>query len=244
MTKKIEGIVSNFQEFGEDFSFFIQNPNDLIQKNHLDGKLYEYEELNLIRKYSNNCHIFYDIGSNVGNHGIFMAKVLNASKVYTFEANPFAAEILKINVLLNNLSRVVDTSYLCMGIGDKVSNLELRVPNINNIGGARLIEETAGGKNLESVKVACLPLDTLNLGFGPDFVKVDVEGMEISVLKGMNKIISHYKPHLFIEVDNSNALFFDEWLMDNDYMKIESFQRYPQNVNHLVAHKVSKLNPL
>ena len=40
---------------------------------------------------------------------------------------------------------------------------------------------------------------------------------------------------MFVEVDNANADAFSSWVLANDYAIAESFQRYPQNVNHMVV---------
>ena len=41
-----------------------------------------------------------------------------------------------------------------------------------------------------------------------DFIKIDVEGMEIKVLNGMKALISRCRPTLFVEIDNDNAQVF------------------------------------
>ena len=43
------------------------------------------------------------------------------------------------------------------------------------------------------------------------FVKIDVEGKEISVIKGMNKTIERYRPFILFEDHNGNTL---RYIMD------------------------------
>ncbi len=241
----MQGTISRFQAFDKDFSFFVENPDDLIQKVHLGGRLYENRELKLIRKHGRDSRIFFDIGSNVGNHAVFIAKVLGAQKIYAFEANPAVAEILKINVLLNGLADVIDTSYLGIGLGERLGTFKVTYPQKNNVGAARLVEDPVGEANGESdadadsrgARVMVSPLDALSIGRAPGFVKIDVEGMEIAVLKGMAKTIQRYKPKIFVEVDDENAVQFDQWLACNGYVKVDNFKRYASNENFVVVHQ-------
>ena len=44
------GTICEFIAHGKRFNFFVSNPDDLIQKHHIRGKLYETEELEIIKK--------------------------------------------------------------------------------------------------------------------------------------------------------------------------------------------------
>lgn len=240
--KSISGVISTFVDFSSEFSFFVENNEDLIQRHHLAGRLYENEELGIIQKYGGDAKVFFDVGANVGNHSVFIAKVLNPLRVFSFEANPAAAKILKINVLLNNLSLVVDTSYLGIGLGAGIGQFRVVCPQKNNMGAARLIENR-GRMNFDepnlqdAIRVLVSPLDALNIQMAPDFVKIDVEGMELDVLKGMSEMIGRYRPKIFVEVDNKNSDEFDNWILLNNYEKVAHFKRYASNINYMIVHK-------
>jgi hypothetical protein len=62
----------------------------------------------------------------------------------------------------------------------------------------------------ELVSVESLTLDDFfeNRQVRPDVIKIDVEGAEINVLRGMKKIIQEHKPILFIEVHPSKLPIF------------------------------------
>lgn len=237
--RRYEGTISSFFYLRNEFTFFVSNPNDAIQRHHAQGQLYEIEELNIIREHAGNARVFYDIGSNVGNHAVFMAKVMKAEKVIAFEANPLTVEMLKLNIALNGVGACFDASYLGMGLGETEGRFTLHTP-VNNLGGTRLRSATTNsGQAVSEVQVAVRPLDALSLGHLPDFVKIDVEGMEIAVLNGMRKTIQKAKPRMFIEVDNVNAASFEQWVVENDYEKIARFKRYPSNENFMIAHRSS-----
>jgi FkbM family methyltransferase len=238
---KFNGTIANFSDFNRRFSFFIENEHDLIQRHHLNCELYENEELQIISSYTKGANIFFDIGANVGNHTAFFSQVLDAERIVCFEANPFTAEILKINILLNDISEIVNSSYLGIGIGDSFGNFQVTYPQKNNIGAARLLELSNEdiSNNLETpvAVVPVIPLDSLNVLEIPDFIKIDVEGMELSVLKGMHHMINSYRPKLFIEVDNINLENFYEWVNINQYEIVDEFKRYKANQNFMLLPK-------
>lgn len=231
----LDGTIVKFESHGKLFNFFIENKLDLIQKHHLSGCLYEKEELALISKHLQPNSVVYDIGANVGNHAIFFATILASKRVICFEANPTTAELLQININLNNLTEVINTEYLGIGLGDSLDVCEITYPQVNNIGAAQLsknINVSADG-NLSAV---VMPLDRLNLKELPDFIKIDVEGMEVQVLNGMSNIISMTHPTMFIEVDNKNRDAFNQWIAKYHYVIVDSYKRYPANENFLIKH--------
>jgi methyltransferase FkbM-like protein len=86
-------------------------------------------------------------------------------------------------------------------------------------------------------KVPVLPLDSLNITTSErvGFIKLDVEGMELDVLRGAEKFIESYRPTMFVEVDNQNAAGFNDWVASNGYRISERFRRYPQCENFLIV---------
>lgn len=231
-----EGRYVTFGEFDESFTFFIDNPADLIQSRHASRRLYEREELEIIRAYAPLSGIFYDIGANVGNHAVFMGKVLRAKKVYPFEANPRAAEILRKNIIANDLADVIDTAFLGYGIGLEGDSLQIFNPQQNNLGAARLKKKPEGSDDLSYFgSVEIRSIDNLALRDDPDFIKIDVEGMEIDVLSGMIETIAKCRPPIFIEVNSGNVGTFNQWTVDNHYEVQQEFVRYKSSVNFMIT---------
>ena len=73
--------------------------------------------------------------------------------------------------------------------------------------------------------------DALLRGVGPDFLKIDVEGMELRVLRGLRKTIGRRRPAIFIEVDVRNADAVTNWIDVHRYAIAARFKRYPANEN-------------
>lgn len=226
---------ARFSQYGEAFTFFVENTSDLIQSRHASGKLYEIEELDIIRSYAPADAVFYDIGANVGNHTIFMGNVLKARRIYPFEANARAAAILKRNIIANGLDHVIDGQYLGIGVGVDGATLHVFNPQENNLGAARLKRKRADEDEGYFGAVEIRSIDALHIPDAPDFVKIDVEGMEIQVLQGMSEAIANSRPAIFIEVNNVNLGSFSSWASENSYVIKEEFTRYKSSVNFMAV---------
>src|SRR5512132_1587144 len=216
---KIDGTIVSARIRGKNVSFFVADETDLIQKEHFNGKFYESEELKIISEFFPSGGIFVDIGANVGNHAVFVARFLSPLKVIVIEPNPAAFEILKANIALNHLS-VVDASYLGIGLSN-TSARAVAMTQAGNLGVThlRFSEEPSG--------LRVVPGDALLFGHRIDVLKIDVEGMEIEVLEGLKRTIAKQRPLIFIEVDNCNVGKFFEWATINRYYIAASSSRRP-----------------
>ena len=67
-----------------------------------------------------------------------------------------------------------------------------------------------------------------------DFIKIDVEGMEMQVLGGLAQTLERCRPVIFIEVDEANRADFLDWVEANHFDIAATFRRYPVNENFLL----------
>jgi FkbM family methyltransferase len=224
---KISGTIVRDIIDGKDVSFFVFDPNDAIQKHHMEGQFYEREELELISKFWRADRAFLDIGSNVGNHAIFASKFLSTPKIIVFECNLLAIDMLRINLLLNKCDNV-DTRFLGVAVGAADDLVRVvQDPFDNNLGGASVEIDGQGD-------TVILPADSVLQGESIGFVKIDVEGLEMEVLSGLSDTIRRWRPHMFIEVMDKNAEAFLAWVANSSYHVAGTIQRYPAVVNYLV----------
>jgi hypothetical protein len=88
------------------------------------------------------------------------------------------------------------------------------------------------------INVEALTLDAYAADHDPPtMIKIDVEGAEIEVLKGAQRLISRTRPVLLFEVHHrQTATFLQDQLCQNDY-KMESLAGYPNFAfpRHLLA---------
>lgn len=204
----------------------VANPGDAIQKEHMAGRFYEPDELDIIRRHFRPGGVFLDIGSNVGNHAVFAALVLHADRVIVIEPNPVAIAVLRANVALNRLGDVIDGRWLGCGLGGSAAEGFGVRAGAMNLGGGRMV---AGGGDLRIVTG-----DAVVDGGHVDFLKIDVEGMELEVLAGFSETIGRCRPSLFIEVDTENAAGFETWVAENGYRIAARHKRYMRNENFMI----------
>jgi FkbM family methyltransferase len=235
MATQLAGKISSAVVEGVDVIFFVTDESDEIQRYHAKGEFYEAEELQIIREYFPRGGTFVDVGSNVGNHAIFVSKFLDPAQIIVIEPNPPAIAILKVNILLNGLQRLVDTSNLGVGLSDTSGKAWAYTPPAN-LGATQLRIETADGP------LSLIPGDVILQDRRVDFLKIDVEGMELKALAGLEQTISKWRPPMFVEVDDENAGSFEEWLETYNYEAIRKYRRYPVNENYMVVPKETGRN--
>jgi FkbM family methyltransferase len=224
--------IARAQIWGQTVLFTITNPNDAIQKSHLQGQFYEGEELEIIAKFVEPGAVFCDIGANIGNHSLFALKYLRISKAIVFEPNPAAIAVLLSNLTLNGVIDRCDTSRLGFGLSDtEASGFKMFVPQRNNLGGGRMVA-TEGEGSLDVFRG-----DDALVGQSVDFIKIDVEGMEMKVLAGLSETIAQQRPRIFVEVDRGNADDFNAWVERNCYSVKARFKRYRANENFMLIPK-------
>lgn len=210
---------------GKSVTFLSSHFKDLIQRDHMRGRFYEPEELAIISKHMKPGLVFCDIGSNVGNHAVFVGLFLEPAKIFCFEPNPDVIPTLRANIALNGLDECCDLSFLGYGLGrSDEESYGVSFRQINT-GAARLQE---GGGD-----IAIRAADTLLAGQAVNFVKIDVEGMELDVLDGLAGTLEKQRPMVFIEVQNDNIDAVQDRFAAWGYLLSEEFRRYPQNINFM-----------
>lgn len=206
--------------------FAVDLEKDPIQRHHRKGQFYEAKELRALKVEFPKNGVFVDIGANVGNHGLYAAMFLEAKQVIPFEPNPLAYRLLIHNVALNGLDAQFDLSKLGVGLSDQDAGGYAMEERNRNLGAAKMLP---GEGDLQVFRG-----DTLLSGIAPDFIKIDVEGMELNVLRGLDESIAKNRPGLLVEVDNENEDEFRNWVDRNEYDIQDVIQRYKTNKNFML----------
>jgi FkbM family methyltransferase len=227
MIQKTDGtIVANVIN-NRKIYFYVTNRNDEIMRCHYEGNFYEREELQIISKNFGDHGVFVDIGANVGNHTLYISQFTGALKVIPLEPNPVALAVLKINLLLNRCSNV-DTRFLGIALAASDRRLQEKTPPANNLGHTEYVDDP-GGNTL------AVSGDALLLNEPIEFIKLDVEGMEMDILSGLHNTIARWRPRLFVEVWDERLPAFQSWCDKARYQVADQFRRYKAIQNYLVA---------
>jgi len=151
--------------------------------------------------------VFYDIGANVGFFTVIGARLVGAAgRVYAFEPVPENAAAVRRNVQLNAFQNVVVLEKAVSRMGGQG---ELWVAEYS--GGSALATAVPPPDTVGTMLVDLVAIDDLVAQKElepPAVVKIDVEGAELDVLKGMTKTIQAYKPSLIYEIDDGDAAAF------------------------------------
>lgn len=152
---------------------------------------------------------FYDIGANVGFFSVLASRFVGPSgMVYAFEPVTANAAAIRRNLGLNAVShaRVFDVA-----LADRSGSGELFVTPWD--GGASLKPDVIRKSDaVQRQAVRLVTLDELVEAEGlrlPSVVKIDVEGAEMPVLKGMQRTIAACMPILVYEVDGGDRDDFE-----------------------------------
>lgn len=177
-----------------------------------------FYESTLLNKWTvlfQNAKYILDIGANIGNHTVFWAKTLTVEKIVSFEPYPPNYELLCKNIVDNHLSCV---QTFDKAVGEKTGVVKVK----------KFSPENYGGTSFQYVKEdecidTSIPVCSLDEFFPQlqlpqiDFVKIDTEGFELSVLKGMQQIINCYKPTIWVEVSKTTVAEVYQMLCAQEY---------------------------
>lgn len=160
-----------------------------------DDNFYELDNLSYLKeKYLRPGMYILDIGANIGNHTIYFAKKCGAAHVFCFEPQKDVFDILSRNIELNQLDNVC-TPYN-HALGSNAGNAKIAAYNRANCGGTSLTMDEDGDIGVRTLDEMKLP--------SIDFIKIDVEGFELEVLKGGEKLLREGSPTLYMEIQDDN----------------------------------------
>jgi|LakMenEpi03Aug12_release.lakeMendotaPanAssembly.Ray.scaffolds.fasta_scaffold299146_1 FkbM family methyltransferase len=161
--------------------------------NFINGGKYEEEYYHLLASFRNPETVFLDIGANLGVFSLRFSKIIKKGKIIAFEPNPTIYKLLSRSIHLNGLSNVIKSYNY--GASDKNFEGFLSVPS-NHAGGASISENFNG---TEGFNISAKVLDELLSDLDHfDIAKIDVEGHELNVLKGMSKLLARSKECIII----------------------------------------------
>lgn len=136
--------------------------------------------------------VFVDVGAYIGLYSLPAAKIVGAKgRVIAFEPYPGSRDLLDANVALNSVAGIVRVESCA--IGDETGTRELRAAGVCSINTltpstVKAFAEDQPVSTLE-VSVTTLDLYCQQRQIVPTFVKIDVEGWELHVLRGMERVL-------------------------------------------------------
>jgi FkbM family methyltransferase len=206
------------------YKWIIDNHNDTIQQHLINNTFFGLQELQYMSQFIDDNTIVLDIGANIGNHTVYFAKETKAKQVYCIEPIPRAYRMLLANIALNYCHNVnVDFIGIALGHMETIGYPYLNC-GTNNLGSTTLSPIPITDSNIVTFDpVRIVSGDSLFSDLHFDFIKLDVEGMEMLVLQGLQDTIHRCRPKIFIEILDPNLDVFNTWIKSNNYQIIDKF---------------------
>ncbi|MDA9831714.1 FkbM family methyltransferase [Akkermansiaceae bacterium] len=165
-------------------------------------KAFDSDLVQTAERFLNENSNVWDVGANVGVFTFASASVAPQGTVVAIEADIWLASILRKSARLPSY-RESDIRVISVAVSDNDGIAKFNVARRGRASNS--LEEASGrsqaGGSREIQFVPTLKLDTLLSSMPkPDFIKIDVEGAELMVLKAATTIISEIRPVFYIEV--------------------------------------------
>lgn len=242
----------------EDSFVMFTNADDVVAGHYYYAGLgsFEHGTLKLWCHLAKRASWIYDIGAFTGVFSLAAVAANPQCFVMAFEPSFVTYSRLLVNIHANEFnSRIAPMRY---GVADKNGELELRHPSgvyVMASGESFLETQICNPWFTESVPV--VTLDYLlgnqskyskeividNMFNGCDLLKIDVEGFEINVLKGMQDVIGQHKPTAIVEIlENAHVaeileLFGPEYRVWHIVEESGALSDTPVGTNKLFIHK-------
>jgi FkbM family methyltransferase len=211
----------------------INSTGDVVANHIKEGKIFDKAIIDIAKDFIRPDTIILDIGANYGQMSIEFSHLAPSGKIYAFEAQEMVYSILEKNLKINGAGNV--TSFF--NAVHEVNDVELIFPvpdlvRFTSYGSYGIDINAKSGK-----KVKSLAIDSLAFSLPISFMKIDIQGSDLSAMKGsVNTIMKHQMPILFEYEEQFQAEFntsFQDYVDFVDRIGYR-FVRTVQDINYLI----------
>jgi FkbM family methyltransferase len=180
--------------------------DDWIQKQIFFFGRYEVEKLQTFY-WQNNIkenQVILDIGANVGYYSLMAAKRNRHGTVYAFEPISKTFNRLQENISLNRFANIKPFN---LAVADSDKSLKFFVGDEKNTGTSSITLHQNFNGELQTVRAITIDEFVVKEKISHiDYIKIDVEGAEMKVLRGMKKTLQQLNPTVLIELLDEKLL--------------------------------------
>jgi FkbM family methyltransferase len=152
-------------------------------------KTYEPSQTQIVKNYVKEGDSVIDVGAHVGYYTLLLSQLVGKTgKVYAFEPDPKNFELLKKNIEVNGFENV---ELIQKAVSNKTEIIKLYLGDEDRA--TNRIYDAQLNDTKKSIEIKTISLDEYIKDKKIDFVKIDVEGSELGVLKGMKSIFQENK---------------------------------------------------
>lgn len=200
--------------------------------------------LDLARNFRGDGVIAVDCGANLGVMAVHWAKAMTGwGRLIAFEAQERIFYALAGNLALNNC---FNAQARHAAVGARCGVMQVPAPDYLRPGsyGSFELRKRADNEHIgqdvdysATSEIECVALDSLNLP-RLDFLKIDVEAMELEVLEGAKGTIARCRPMMIVESLKADKTALQAWLEKAGYAVFE------MGANFVAVHQNDPARPL
>ena len=198
---------------------------DIIANEIKNNRIFQSEILDIAKQYVEENTAVLDVGSNFGQLTIEFSKLKKNVLVYSFEAQEFVFKLLKKNININKCNAKCFYNL----VGNESKTVKIKTTSLDRFGtwGANNIIITDDDKKFNYIKA--IKIDDLNIKEKISFMKIDVQGKDLEVLKGAKQTILKNKMPILFEYEE---------LFENVYVyKFKDFENFIDEINYKIQLK-------
>lgn len=175
--------------------------NPRTGRDYFNGDV-EPEVQAVLRKYLRPGMTVYDIGANIGFFSLLAARLVGATgRVTAFEADPEIAARLRENFERNKDASISVEEKAVWSSSNPVFFARADTAVSPDRGLGRVIDNDAEKSAPGTIRVEAISVDEyVHKSAAPDFIKCDVEGAEVEVFLGAEKILKERQPIILCEM--------------------------------------------
>lgn len=202
-------------EFGKTFCVQPQSEKDLWRAKSFNAK--EPETNEWLRTEISDSSVFWDVGANIGLFSLYAAALNKNCKILAIEPESQNFASLCKNVFANNFQNIDVFGFAVNGRPLSIQDLYVSEMcagcAVHNLGA------TSPWSSTEAVfhqKVVAASADELVESLGlcpPSIMKIDVDGIELEILKGARKMLSNSLRTVLVEIDAKDDVSVQEMSM-------------------------------
>lgn len=176
---------------GETFLYTLTGGEAIGEALYWKGALStEPDVVPLFLDHVRRCSRFIDVGANTGFYSLLAHAANPKIRTWAFEPNPAVFEKLRHHVEINGMAG--SCQLYALAAGDSTGSVKFQIPEDATMG-------HIAGPGEDGIEVPIQRLDDILPDEPVDLVKIDVEGHEIGVLRGMTNILAASRPAVFFE---------------------------------------------
>jgi FkbM family methyltransferase len=199
--------------------------------NYVDRKLilhepYETKPLALLLRETQEqpCDLFVDVGANLGLYALLMAAGGHAPEIHAFEPDPRNYHQCVTNIAFNGLTSRIRL-FAC-GLSDQDRSVDFLEAHARGTGMSRVLATAPAATRRQHYTQRRIPVIRYDSHFTCRdrrvSVKIDVEGHELPVIDGMQRLLQDNDCRLQVEVFDANLKPVDARLATLGYRQYEA----------------------